>query len=1010
MELMARHSSSPRLVGRDTELVALIDAVTRQDDERRVVLVDGEAGIGKTRLLTELVARLRERGGDHGPADVVRGSCLALSEGELPFAPVLEILDGLDAQPDVASDVEPVRTELAGGLAASAGGTSTRGRLFERVRDVLVRAAEPSGLIVIIDDLHWADRSTLDLLVFLARRLRSTNVLIIAAYRSDELHRRHPLRPVLAELTRGFVREQVDLGPLSTEAIGDQVEAIVGHDDPALRRRIAERADGNPFHAEELVAIDAGDVPLPASLREVLLARLRTLDPATVELLGVCAVVGFSVDEAILTAVSNGDPATIRDGFRDAVEHSILVPTEDGRSYRFRHALLQEAVYDDLLPADRVGLHRRVADAIAADPSLRCGSPAVEAAELARHRDAAGELDLAFEGYLEAGAAAFRATAWAEAASAFDRASAIAASRGGAAIDPRLVAELPSAAFAVYYAGDPQRAMALLRAWIDRAKAEHDHATAVELLVCLSRLQNTIGDEPGSRSSTAEAVALDLPEDRIHARATLAADRSSGAWMRFRFREAVSLSSENLPLAEAAGDTEIVIHLLTNRATSLTQLGRFDEAAADFERIASLQSSQRSVFEMGVTITNRAWALAESGELDAGEALLRDALRIAADLDVRDDWDPWNLSGLVYIATIRGDWQEALDLIDRSRALETSGIPLLVVEHATALLAARRGDVSTAAQALEDARSLLVGIDGLEAWLGLTAAQVAQEIGDPFERLARVRAGLEALEGCDLISMWSWLAAQGASAAADVAEVSHGRRAAGASREMSDEAHGFAALAEDVAAGSFIPGSASTRLTRANAAFAGAEAARAEGLDDPETWTTVASAFEELGYRPQVAEIRYREAAASLRQGNRERARQALGVAHSSALDLGMVPLARRIMALAKAGRLDLAATEAVATDAIPAGDADARSTTPAGESWGLTEREREVLALVAAGRTNGQIGAALFISTKTASVHVTHILDKMGVSSRTEAALLAIQAGLLDPVADEMEGIGLRA
>src|SRR5262245_47000390 len=134
MTLMARHASSPQLVGRDTELAALIDAVTRQDEERRVVLVDGEAGIGKTRLLAELVARLRDRPGDHGPADVVRGSCLALSEGDLPFAPILEVLDGLDTQPDLATDVDLVRTELAGGVVASAAGTSTRGRLFERVQ------------------------------------------------------------------------------------------------------------------------------------------------------------------------------------------------------------------------------------------------------------------------------------------------------------------------------------------------------------------------------------------------------------------------------------------------------------------------------------------------------------------------------------------------------------------------------------------------------------------------------------------------------------------------------------------------------------------------------------------------------------------------------------------------------------------------------------------------------------------------------------------------------------
>ena len=1000
---MTRRSSSPRLVGREAEMAALIDAVARPDEERRVVLVDGEAGIGKTRLLMELVSRLRAAADERGPIEVVRGSCLVLAEGELPFAPVLEILDDLGDLPDMAGDVELVRTELSGGIATPSAGSGTRGRLFSQVRDVLVRVAERSGLVVIIDDLHWADRSTLDLLLFLARRLRGTHVLVIAAYRSDELHRRHPLQPVLAQLTRGFVREQIDLGPMSAEAIGDQVDAIVGRDDPALRQRIAERADGNPFHAEELVAIDAGDAPLPASLREVLLERLRTLDAATIDLLGVCAVVGCNVDEAILAAVSDGEPPTIHDGLRNAVEHSLLVPSADGQSYSFRHALLQEAVYDDLLPADRVGLHRRVADALVADPALRSRSPAVEAAELARHRDAAGQLDLAFEAYLEAGLAAYRATAWAEAASAFDRASTLAASRADGSIDPRLVAVLPSAAFAQYYAGDWRRAMALLRAWIDRAKSHGDNATSVELLICLARLQNTVGDDSASRMTYAEADALEIPEERIHARGILAAERVSKAYLGSRNRDAVALASETLPLAEASGDIEIVIHLLTDRAASLTQLGRFDEAAADFARIASLQSNQRSVFEMGVTITNRAWALAEAGELGAAEALLRDGLRIAADLGVSGDWDPWNLGVLAFIATMRGDWEQAVEVIDRSRASGIAGYPLHIVEGVTALLAARRGDASRAAGALEGARASAVGLEGTEPWLELTAAQLARDAGDARERLARVDAGLAALEGRDLLAVWSWLAAHGASASADLAEASHGRMASVTSREMSVQAHRFAEIADDVATGRHTPGSRSTRLTRANAAFAAGEADRAEGRDDPLAWAATAAAFEDLGYRPQVAELRYREAAASLRNGDRGRAREALRAASATAIDAGMVTLERRITALAHAGRLDIDASFEAGREAEAASDAASGVASRTEDPWGLTEREREVLALVAAGRTNGQIGAALFISTKTASVHVTHILDKLGVSSRTEAAILAIQAGLLNPVTDRI-------
>jgi DNA-binding CsgD family transcriptional regulator len=222
---------------------------------------------------------------------------------------------------------------------------------------------------------------------------------------------------------------------------------------------------------------------------------------------------------------------------------------------------------------------------------------------------------------------------------------------------------------------------------------------------------------------------------------------------------------------------------------------------------------------------------------------------------------------------------------------------------------------------------------------------------------------------------------------------------------MAVQARRYAGLAEDVASGRHIRGSASTRLTRANAAFARAEADRAEGHDDPAAWAAVASAFGELGYRPQVAELLYREAAASLRQGDRERARETLRVARATARDAGMVPLGKKIAALARAGRLDLDAGQDTPADGASVRDVHAQAATRATDPWRLSEREREVLSLVAAGRTNGQIGAALFISTKTASVHVTHILDKLGVSSRTEAALLAVQAGLLDPASDGLNG-----
>jgi len=994
MVAMVRRSSSPRLVGRDQELADLLAAVDGQDAERQVILIAGEAGIGKTRLLAELEATLRSSGADDRAIGIVRGSCLALADGELPFAPILEILDGLGHdRPDLRARIALVSQELSGGDLTSAAGGGSRGRLFGQIRDILVEAQADDGLVMIVDDVHWADRSTLDLLVFLARRLRGTGVLLVVAYRSDELHRRHPLPPVLAELRRGFVREQLDLGPLSADAIGQQVDEIVGRDDPRLRRRIAERADGNPFHAEELVAIDVGDAPLPASLRDVLLARLRALDPATIDVLGICAVVGTDVDETLLAAVSGTDPGEIHARLREAVEHSILVPSSDGRSYGFRHALLQEAMHDDLLPADRVGLHRRVADALARDPFSRSASRAVQAAELARHRDAAGQTELAFDAYLDAGTAAYRATAWPEAAAAFQRAATIAAPDSDGSLDPRLMAVLPKAAFAVYFAGDLHRAVALLQDGIDRASSMGDDGTAAELLIHLARLYNTFGDEQASRATFVRLQSLDVPEERLHARAMLAVANVVAKYMANRSGEAIELATRALPMVDAVGDLDSVTILLSSRGSSLIGLGRFEEAAADFDRIAGLPANEISVFERGVFITNRGWAMNEAGELDAGEALLRDGLRIAAELDVRSDWDPWNLAGLGYVAFMRGDWDDALSLVGSSRAFGVGGIPALIAGYVSALVAAGRGDAARASADFAVSREIAVDIESEWPYLELTAARLAGEAGDPRARLSHVQAGLAALEGKDTLVLWSWLALHGASAAADLAASAHGRSAPGSASDDALRARAYATLAEEVASGRRFPGSSPTRLTRAIAAFASAEADRAEGVDRPDQWAAAAAAFEDLGFQPEVAELRYREAAASLANGDRDRAVVSLGQARSIADAVGMTVLGGRIDALARAGRLTL---DTPAPALVPAVEASAPP--PSDDPWGLTEREREVLALVAAGRTNGQIGTALFISTKTASVHVTHILDKLGVSSRTEAALAAIHAGLVEP------------
>ena len=328
-----------------------------------------------------------------------------------------------------------------------------------------------------IDDLHWADQSTLDLLQFLARRLREAHVVIVAAYRSDEIHRRHPLRPVLAELMRGYVRARIELAPLDVDDVVAQIAELRGDTTDELARRIADRADGNPFHVEELVALDVGAGALPESLRDVLLMRVATLEPAVVHVLGACAVVGQAVDDRLLSLALGLEIETVEAALAIAVDRSILVPSDDGRSYRFRHALLAEAVEEDLLPATRVDLHRRIARVLRDHPDLRSSAPAVAAAQLALHLDRAGEAEEAIEAYVVSAGLAFRALAWAEGVAAFERASELVARAPRAApSDPRLRSIVTRVALALNWSGEGPRAIAFLRDWIGRTDAAGDRS------------------------------------------------------------------------------------------------------------------------------------------------------------------------------------------------------------------------------------------------------------------------------------------------------------------------------------------------------------------------------------------------------------------------------------------------------------------------------------------------------------------------------------------------------
>jgi len=422
--------TSPTFVGRTDELARLTQAGQRAAaGTPTAVLVGGEAGVGKTRLVAEVAAGARTAG-----ATVLVGGCVELGGEGVPFAPLIEALRAfvrdLD-EPELARILPgQARAELARllpelGPPADPGARATfvgdpgpgsdQGRLFELLLGLLERLGEERPAVLVVEDLHWADRSTRDLLAFLVRNLRHGRLLLVLTYRSDELHRRHPLRPFLAELDRGRRIERLELARFGRAEVAIQLAGIRGTPAPAeLAERIHARSGGNAFFVEELAATAAAgaDGELPPSLRDTLLARIELLSEATQQVLRVAAAAGARVGHDLLAEVAGLPEAELLAGLREAVSAHVLLAEAADETYGFRHALVKEAVYAELLPGERTRLHARFAAALAGRDD---GGQAGLAAELAWHWYAAHDLERALPAAVEAGLAAERAYAFAEA-------------------------------------------------------------------------------------------------------------------------------------------------------------------------------------------------------------------------------------------------------------------------------------------------------------------------------------------------------------------------------------------------------------------------------------------------------------------------------------------------------------------------------------------------------------------------------------------------------------------
>jgi predicted ATPase/DNA-binding CsgD family transcriptional regulator len=985
---------SPTLVGRVEELQALEAARKRAADaDPAVVLVGGEAGVGKTRLVAELAARCTTDG-----IRVLVGGCVPLGDGALPYAPIVEALRTLLAEVGVGAVRElvgPAWPELARLLPAlgepdrrGPPGQAAQARLFELLLGLLGRLGEQAPLILMVEDLHWADRSTRDLLAFLVRNLRRERLLVVVTYRNDEpSHQR--LGPYLAELNRADRVGRLELARLDQAQTVAQLVGILGTAPAAeLTDAVFARSEGNPFFTEELLgSIRAGSSELPATVRDLLRGRILALPEPARQVLAVVAVAGRRVPHRLLAAVAGQDDDTLVAMLRTAVAGQLLVtqPGEDG--YEFRHALLREVVDADLLPGERVRLHGQYAKALTDRPELAGGPPAVAAAELAAHWDGAGEPARALPARVAAGLRAEHARAFAEADRHYQRAlelwEQVADPDRPAGLDR--VDLLTRGAEATAQTGTSDRAIGLLEQALGHLDRVSDPVRAARLLSRLGIHRHTVLDHDAALAAFGEAERLLAGFPPSAEQAAVLADHAHGL-------EAVGRPQEAIPLLEQAITVARLVGAKAEEASALATLACCLDSPEEVERSIALHlEARRLAQEAGDAeiLIDTYVTLGETLEL-AGrsqEALddAREGYQRARQLGLEHAIGSYVACHLAWQLLAAGRWAECEQFT--AEVLATDSWDAQDLHAVLGQLLARRGNFAAAHDQLDQARRTTPAADRDPAWP--QRAELALWEGDDQAASAAITEGLgwrARLEPSRALSQYtSPLYALALRLAADQAERAAARRAAHDLTQLQKQAASVAAELDPLGS-SGVP-TARHPGVRCYLLLAQAERSRLERASDPERWHGAAAAWDSLTRPFEAAYARFRQAEALLAGGAaRRQAEAALRPAHKTAVALGAVPLRREIELLAQRGRLYL--QEPVDQAAMPAASSPAAS-------LGLTQREMEVLTLVAQGRTNRQIGQQLFITPKTASVHVSRILAKLGVAGRGEAAAVAHRLGL---------------
>ena len=936
------HPRGRPLVGRDDELAALVDSYQRSDRAPASIVISGEAGIGKSRLVTEFLTRL--------PAGrAVRGACLQLAGEPLVFAAIEDVWQSLARmKPDV-----PAATAVA-----DAGETISRLHQFDHWLDLIERLADPSGpAVLVIEDLQWADESTLTFLTLAARSLPRRRVMLVMTRRDDQPAATHAAADSLAELLRVPHIQSLPLHRLTEHQVAELAGSL--SPDPTSPSAVAnlwQQSQGNPYLLTELAA---GRGEVPVHVHDVLLARVRQLPDDAKSLVRLAAVAGVTVDDDILWQASAMDADRYLAAVRSSVDAGVLVP--DATGYVFRHSLTRDALVAQLLPLELRRHHGAIAAALEREGG---GRDATTLAAIAVHWKVAGERHRAFPAAWAAARQSLAMRAFRESWHHFQWALELMDFADPPPDPGQLMAE---AAEAAYGSGDIAAGVRLLRAALRHAA---DPADQVRRYTLLGRYLSAAGDAAESHSALRAALELLAPHPESLLRPAVLAALAQASAVMTAYGQAATEAHDAIDAARRAGLAEVEADALITLGAVISVLGTGDGPAVIRQALGLVDPGE----QLETTCRgygNLVFALEHQGRHQEAYDVARQGLATVGRRGLE-------LGGCSMLATNaaavyfnRGRYDECelllTELLDRG-PLQGQALQLFLER---AGLEVARGQTESARASLRSATELAATAG--DPWVVLSLALVETELllleGQADQARGTVLASLQRVDATEDEEIRARLCRVGLQVEADCLTADWVRTGA---------RHSLDAVARLEAQ---IPAGGATNSppdTVAEWCTARAEAARARHQDCPDGWRQAAELWRAADRPRDLAYCRLREAerAAECRQA--ERAAEASEEARAIGTQLQARPIIDAVDALRRRAR--------IAGPRLQVAKVRRRKPAPTG----LSSRERQVLDLIGQGKTNREIGRALFISKRTADVHVSSILRKLDVTNRVQAAALA--------------------